>query len=168
MPKFRRKIPVCVARKSRWTLVWVTFTVTLLIEKLCWIKINKTFLTTLAPFSLKIRPFKAKTVDLELFVCFTKLFGLWPSSQFSVLLCVFLAGRSAAVALMRRNILPEIHATEHATKAPQSQSCTSDLEIQNRAGNIGSKSLYRVNHYKLRFFKWFFWQLKGTIHISKR
>ena len=150
-----------------YSLVWVTFTVTLLIEKLWCIKINKTFLTTLAPFSLKIRPFKAKTVDLELFVCFTKLFGLWPPSRFSVLLCFF-AGRSAAVALMRRNYLHEIHATERHGTQQQSQSCTSDLEIQNRAGNIGSKSLYRVNHYKLRFFKWFFWQLKGTIHISKR
>ena len=75
-------------------LVWVTFTVTLLIEKLWCIKINKTFLTTLAPFSLKIRPFKAKTVDLELFVCFTKLFGLWPPSRFSVLFLFLLLYRS--------------------------------------------------------------------------
>ena len=79
-------------------------------------------------------------MPLEIKVCFCKLFGFWSPSQFSVLLCVFLAGRSAAVALMRRNILLEIHATEHATKAPQTQ----EYQIRHKIQIIGGKLMMKI------------------------
>ena len=94
----------------------------------------------LAPFSLKIGHWNAKFSPLEVFVCLMNFFGIWFPKKFSVLLCVFLAGRSAAVALMRRNILLEIHATEHATKAPQTQ----EYQILHKIQIIGGKLMMKI------------------------
>ena len=96
---------------SIWLLVvhplaWVTFILTSLIDNLSCIKIKKTFLTMLAPFSLKIGPFKAKTVVLEFFYFFPNFFGLWSPSHFLVLLCIFFVKASGS----RRNIKKRIHA----------------------------------------------------------
>ena len=67
-----------------------TFRIFLLREFSYGIYFNTMFLTLFGSNSEKIKPFKATSVVLEVFVCFTNFFGLWLPLEFFVLLCIFL------------------------------------------------------------------------------
>ena len=115
----------------------------------------------MASFLRKIGQFKAKTVVLEVFVCFVNFFGVWFPSRILVLLCIF----HCLLLSSRRNFKKQIHAPSSTTCSRGSRVTRTEKKIQNIKITLNLKFFYRVNHCELRIFKCFFKHKKAQFTV---